>query len=218
MTVLKDRFEYRNSIKKQILLIIGNLPNKYFGEIITSSLEDDMVNSTDFNFIIVTDKGNISCRIRNPFDRHGNLLKYRDWSIRSYNNGHDTEIHKLREGKCPWYFYGWTNKKYQIHEWVFIDIERVVQSGFLERDFIDKMKWDERRNYNKNGEFDGTIGLYIPIPFLFKHDCIVEFQHNYSFLYKDLSFLETPGRMKRKIHKNTQAKLLDFIKKSDQEV
>lgn len=95
-----------------------------FISIEVASPEADMKQATDFVVRVVG--GDIAVRIRRAD------VPYRDLTVRSYNNGNKTEIHKLREGYGRFYLYGWTNAQNAISEWALIDLDKVRACGVLE--------------------------------------------------------------------------------------
>lgn len=120
-----------------------------------ASDHDDMNYATDM--VINISGGSVAVRLRRS------NIRFRDWTIRSRNNGYKTELHKLREGYCDWYFYGWVTGA-RISEWILIDLSTVRDSGILTK------SWTERSNG------DGTYFIPVPLGVLKKHDCIVASQ------------------------------------------
>ena len=87
--------------------------------------------------------------------------KYDTFTIRSYrSSGSKTELQKLKEGYCRWYFFGWCKNEI-LDDWIIIDIEFLRESGLLE---------GFETIFNK----DKTTGfIAIPIKDLSFHQCIV---------------------------------------------
>ena len=70
--------------------------------------------------------GDIAVRIRRD-------TNFRDITIRAFNNGHKTELDKIREGYCDWYLYIWTQNN-RIVEWIFLDVNLIRASGLFNND------------------------------------------------------------------------------------
>jgi len=106
--------------------------------------EEDMKQCTDMKIVITA--GDVAVRIRRDDCR------YRDLTIRAYNRGYDTEIHKLRNGYGDWYLYAWTSNN-SIAEWMLVDINILRDNGcFSETRHI---------TMNKDG-ITGFISFSIP--------------------------------------------------------
>lgn len=126
-------------------------------------IEEDNKRATDF--IVKMKGGSIAARIRRPW------YEYRDLTIRSRrDNGTKTELAKIKEGHAFRYFYGWTDEKQMISEWMLIDLSRLRQSGLLER------QWREYPNKDKDGKPDGTWFIAIPFHELEKAGCVLKSQ------------------------------------------
>jgi len=71
--------------------------------------------------------GSVAVRVRRS------NIGYRDLTIRSRRpSGIPTELHKLREGFCDWYLYGWTNNGH-ISEWILVDLNQMREAGLFEK-------------------------------------------------------------------------------------
>ncbi len=93
--------------------------------------KEDMKQATDFVPESYTPA--IAVRIR----RTG-YQTYKDMTIRTYKNGHKTEIHKLREGFGDYYLYCWTDDRNNITEYWFIDLDNLRESGLLSPPYKEK--------------------------------------------------------------------------------
>jgi len=59
--------------------------------------------------------------------------QFHDVTFRSYRvSGAKTEIDKIRDGGVDWYFYGWTDEKDEIANWVILDVNKVLVTGLLD--------------------------------------------------------------------------------------
>lgn len=87
-----------------------------FLKIETATMDEDMKQAFDLK--ITTERGNVAVRIR-----RGDC-NYRDLTIRAYNKGLRTELHKLRDGFGDWYLYAWENANGVITEYALIDVNK----------------------------------------------------------------------------------------------
>lgn len=113
-------------------------------------------NSCEADLVLETSSGKILCRTRSA--------KYyrRDLTIRCERpTGTVTELQKIESGAGRWYLYAWTNDN-RITEWMLIDLDRLRQSGLIER-------W--RRNIFSNP--DKTKFIAIPRSEIHKAGAIV---------------------------------------------
>jgi hypothetical protein len=70
----------------------------------------------------------VASRVRRP------CQGYRDLTVRSRReSGHRTELDKLRDGHCDWYFYGWAEDGL-IDEWMIVDMNKVRAEGLLDKE------------------------------------------------------------------------------------
>lgn len=137
----------------------------HFIDFAAASRDDDLHHATDY--IIAFKGGKIAIRVRRPNCEH------RDLTIRAYNNGSKTEIHKILEGFADYYFYGWTNGNNEIKEYLLIDLNKLRQSPLL-RD------WQKHVIMNK----DKKTGFVALSPFaLLAADVLLDHQLNQSFLW-----------------------------------
>lgn len=104
---------------KQIL--IQN--SMYLISIRTSTPDEDMKRATDL--VITVEGGDVAVRIR----RIGYHNKYRDLTLRSYNNGHKTELHKIKEGWGRWYLYLWVGDNGKICDWILVDLNKLREAN-----------------------------------------------------------------------------------------
>lgn len=151
---IKENFNFAELHMQAVRDALGGLPAKIFFDIQTAPIKRDMEEATDL--ILSVSTGDIAVRVR-----RSEYIKYMDWSIRVQNNGRKTEIHKLLEGFARWYFMGWSlDNKGTLADWYLIDLDKVRKNNILRRDF------PKRNNY------DGTVGMYIPIKVLSFNMCI----------------------------------------------
>jgi hypothetical protein len=115
----------------------------------------DNKEATDFE--IALKGGTIAVRLRRP------SYNFRDLTIRSRRaNGARTELAKLQAGYAFRYFYGWTDERHNIREWILVDLDKVRQAGLLHRD------WQEKPN--KDGT---TFFIAIPSQALDQAGCLI---------------------------------------------
>lgn len=85
----------------------------------------DTKEATDL--IIEVTGGSVAVRVRRSNTR------YRDLTIRSRRpSGIPTELHKLREGFCDWYLYGWTDNGH-ISEWILVDLNQMRNTELFDK-------------------------------------------------------------------------------------
>lgn len=70
------------------------------------TFEEDTKENTDLK-VLVTDSKRIACRVR----RFSHLRYHAEFTIRSWNKGHKTELQKVLEGWGDWMFYGFENQE-----------------------------------------------------------------------------------------------------------
>ena len=88
--------------------------------------QEDKENATDYKITLET--GNIACRVRRP------SCKYRDLTIRATRtSGSKTELEKIREGYARWYLYAWAKDGNTFDAWIFVDLDKLRESGLLEQ-------------------------------------------------------------------------------------
>lgn len=116
--------------------------------------ESDQKRATDY--VVSVSSGDIACRIRK-----WQYWRYAEVTIRSSRPGpYKTELQKIREGFGRWYLYAWAHDDGQFGAWVFVDLDKLRDSGFLER------SWEEQNNH------DGS-STFICIPICHLQDCIL---------------------------------------------
>jgi len=142
-------------------------------EIRPATKEEDMKQATDL--VVTVETGKIAIRVRNLYFNN----PYTDVTIRSFNKGLPTEIHKIRNGWGRWYLYIW---KYS-NDWIFYDLDLLRQFNYL----------DNKNIYNKQiPNYDGTKLIPIDICNLHKHDIIVSCSNNVqNFLHKKINYSST---------------------------
>jgi len=152
MTYTTDR-QWSDKFLPEIVIILENNA-KYLLNVRISGEEKDKTEATDLQ--LKTDGGDIAVRILRE-------KKYNTFTIRSYrSSGSKTELAKLKEGYCRWYFFGWC-KDDKLSEWIIIDVNKLRESGLLDA-------------YETIMNKDQTTGfIAIPLKDLSFHDCIVAF-------------------------------------------
>jgi hypothetical protein len=104
--------------------------------------------------------GTVAVRVRRPD------CNYRDLTLRAHrDNGMKTELAKIKEGHASRYFYGWTDYKRAIVEWILVDLDKVRETGLLEKPRPHKL--------NKDGT---TYFIGISIRELFDAGCLIAYQ------------------------------------------
>ena len=119
-----------------------------------ATFEDDTKRATDF--VVLVEAGTVAVRIRRAH------IKFRDLTIRSYNNGHKTEIDKIKEKYVRYYLYCWTDESENISEYLLLDIHKIVSSGLLE---------NKEETHNKDGR---TRFISITIDELQNNSCVLK--------------------------------------------
>jgi hypothetical protein len=114
--------------------------------VVRAAEEDDQHRATDY---VVEIRGGYVA-VRHRFD-----TPFRDWTIRAeLRSGTETELAKLRGGHAHRYLYLWHDADgTRLEDYVLIDLDRVRESGLLERE------WPEKWNTDNMSSF-----IYIPIP------------------------------------------------------
>lgn len=154
---VKKQFEWSEQFKPQVRESIKKVASKIIN-IRDATKNEDMKEATDM--VVTADLGTIAVRVRSNKFKFG---KYKDVTLRSYSNGNNTEIHKLREGWGDWYLYAWN----EFEDWVFYDINKLRKNrpDLLKENIV---KQKEISNY------DGNTKLYpISVKDLFLADTIV---------------------------------------------
>ena len=114
MTDFKTNWAFSEKYMPQIKQILAKHAGKFL-LIQVANMEEDLTQAFDLD-VIAGKKTHVSVRIRRA------SIKFRDITIRAYNKGHKTEIHKLREGFGDWYLYAWVGDNQKIVEYALIDI------------------------------------------------------------------------------------------------
>lgn len=109
---------------------IKRILSKHALRFISVDIADEQEDMTQaFDLKITTQRGRVAVRIRRASSQ------YRDLTIRAYNKGYKTEIHKLREGFGDWYLYAWEGDN-KISEYALIDINKARHIFENDRDLI----------------------------------------------------------------------------------
>lgn len=150
--------EWGDSYVSQVTRILMQLL-PYLVELDTASIEMDTKCATDFT--IKLKGGNIAVRLRRP------TCSFRDFTIRALrDSGTKTELAKIKEGHGFRYFYGWIDKNNRIAEWILVDLDKVRETGLLEKE----------RPLIPN--YDGTHFVPIDIEELDEAGCLIIYQLN----------------------------------------
>ena len=96
-----------------------------FMTIRTATEHEDKRQGTDF-VVELKDGTNIAARVRRP------SCRYRDLTIRTYNKGHKTEIHKLKAGFGSHYLYCWTGPDWEVNEYILVNLDILRSSKLLD--------------------------------------------------------------------------------------
>lgn len=152
MTYQTDR-HWSDQFIPEIVNILENNA-KYLLKIRVSSEDKDKTEATDLQLKV--DSGDIAVRVLRE-------KKYETLTIRAYrSSGAKTELQKIKEGYCRWYFFGWC-KDDKLSEWIIIDLDKLRESGLLD---------EYKTIMNK----DGTTGfIAIPLRDLIFKDCLIAF-------------------------------------------
>lgn len=112
----RDNYAWQAGKLAQVINIVrDNLAHLVKIELAPQEL--DMEEATDLKLLVV-EGGAMACRIRRP------SCEERDLTLRTRVPGdYRTEWHKIRDGKAKWYFYGWTDNKGEIAEWILVDLD-----------------------------------------------------------------------------------------------
>lgn len=156
----KEDREKSNNFLSQIEQIIGGcrVPLGRIFEIQQSTVEEDIKYATD---------GIV--RAINGASVHNIAYRIRDWRFRMFydltirskrDTGTKTELEKILEGHCDFYFYGYA-KDNVINEWFLSDIDKMRKSKMFE-------------NRPSTSNYDGTYFIGIPFPELELKGCIID--------------------------------------------
>jgi hypothetical protein len=144
---------WEETYREQIVSILSAHVS-HLVEITLASAEMDKHYATDYEVKVVG--GTIAVRLRRS------KYQYRDLTIRSRrDSGMKTELAKIKEGAAFRYFYGWTDEKRTIAEWILVDLDKVRATGLLEKP---RREWP-------NG--DGTYFIAIPVTELKEAGCLL---------------------------------------------
>lgn len=122
-----------------------------------ASDHQDQKQATDY--IVTVSSGDIACRVRNwEYWR-----RFGDFTIRwSVPSGITTEWEKIKAGYGRWYLYAWVRPTDKFGAWIFVDLDRLRDSGLLDRM---AGPWDN---------YDGTTFKTLAPLKLYEYGCIVK--------------------------------------------
>lgn len=150
----RDR-DWSDTYISQVVKLLVSLGH-HLVRIDVASLEKDNKQATDFEVRIKG--GDIAVRLRRP------SVKFRDLTIRTHrDSGAKTELAKIKEGYAFCYFYGGLDTTDTISEWIFVDLDKVRETGLLEKE----------RHIQHN--HDGTHFIGIPIRELYNAGCLIAY-------------------------------------------
>jgi hypothetical protein len=132
VNTFKDDFKWQSKYINDVKAILKSQAMKIVN-VEVATPEEDMKHATDFKIKITA--GDVAVRIRRD------NCRYRDLTIRAYNKGYKTEIHKLREGYGDWYLYAWTSGN-SISEWMLIDLNVMRNNDCFSEDRPIRMNKD----------------------------------------------------------------------------
>lgn len=142
---------WADTYESQVLSILKTLV-PYLAVISIASDQTDRSYATDFEVKLLG--GTIAVRLRKPD------CKYRDLTIRARrDSGMKTELAKIKEGYAFRYFYGWTDARGTIAEWILVDLDKLRATNLLNKPLIPN--------------FDGTYFIAITIKELDDADCLI---------------------------------------------
>ena len=128
-------------------------------DIVVASDEKDKSYATDY-IIKIEKSGDIACRVRKP------NCRYRELTLRySRPSGIETEFSKIKGGYASWYLYAWATNGSVFGDWIFINLDKLRQSGLLNE------KWSIVPNWDNSSSFIG-----IPFFRLYDVGCVVDFK------------------------------------------
>jgi len=129
----KDNWNYAERKMEQVKVILKSNA-MHIVSIEVATPEEDMKQSTDLKIKVTA--GDIAVRVRRPY------RDFRDLTIRAYNKGSKTEVHKIREGFGDWYLYAWESEGGKLAEWILVDIDKMRESGLIYQDKEIRMNKD----------------------------------------------------------------------------
>ncbi len=146
--------KWQDFYASQVMDILKPL-TPYCVELAVAPAEEDNKHATDFEIKLMG--GSIAVRLRRPD------CVYRDLTIRAKRDtGVKTELAKIREGHAFRYFYGWTDTRHIVAEWMLVDLDKVRTAGLLEK----------KRSFIPNG--DGTHFIQISMRELEITGCLIK--------------------------------------------
>lgn len=113
-----------------IYRIIESMPLRMFINIREATVKEDTQHATDL--VIEFHGGDMGLRCREI--EYWN--RFADFTIRAKCKFNPrTEIHKIRDGWCNWYFYCWVGSEAnRIDHWILLDVNKIRASGLLDAD------------------------------------------------------------------------------------
>lgn len=153
----EDSREWADGYLPEIGRVIRSYP--VVGSIVSIKVandEQDRQCATDY--IVTVSNGDIGCRIREW--KYWKL--YGDITLRYERpSGIPTEFEKILNGYGRWYLYAWA-KGDGFGAWVFIDLDKLRESGLLEEDHIPIWNKDRSSSF-----------IYLKVDRLARHGCVV---------------------------------------------
>ena len=126
MSDFKNNWDFSEKYMPTIKRILS----KYALRFVSIEVADEQEDMTQaFDLKVTTKNGRVAVRIRRA------SIQYRDFTVRAYNKGYKTEIHKLREGYGDWYLYAWESEG-KISEYALIDINKARPLFEKDKDLI----------------------------------------------------------------------------------
>ena len=160
----KGNWDFSQKTMPEVVKLLKKNAHRFL-EFSEASREDDLHHATDY--VIAFKGGKIAIRVRRP------QYEYRDLTIRAYNNGSKTEIHKILEGFANYYFYGWTDASNNIKEYILVDLDKLRESKLL-------ADWQKHIRMNR----DGKTGFVIISPFaLLSCDALIGYELNQDYMW-----------------------------------
>ena len=100
------------------------------GDIISIDVASDVADqSFATDYIVRVQAGDIACRIR----KWPHWIRHHDFTLRSSRpSGIETELAKIQAGFARWYLYAWAKDDLAFGAWVFVDLDRLRDSGLLD--------------------------------------------------------------------------------------
>lgn len=145
MYTTTKNMNFSNDHLDDILYYLNELPHKFYGGVKKAPMKKDLEEAVDL--LLTNDSEEGGARVRRKWYWESSKLKL-DWTVRySLASGKQTEIHKLLEGFCQFYFMGWSlNDKDKLWGWVLIDVNKVREQNILYGAYpIETNKYDKNR-------------------------------------------------------------------------